>query len=77
VDRNRSVGSLRATLLVFIMAAVAPGAWAVSKYKVLYNFTSGLDTWREEFDPETGSPRSTATDPADAGTRYRAVALSP
>jgi hypothetical protein len=43
MNRNRSVGSLRATLLVFIIVAMAPGVWAAGKYKVLYNFKGGSD----------------------------------
>jgi uncharacterized repeat protein (TIGR03803 family) len=43
MNRNRCVGSLWATLLVFIAVAAAPGAWAVSKYNVLYSFKGGSD----------------------------------
>jgi hypothetical protein len=35
MNRNRSVGGLWATLLVFVMVAAAPGVWAAGKYKVL------------------------------------------
>ena len=43
MKRNRSVGTWWATLLVFIMLAMAPGLWAGGVYKVLYNFKGGSD----------------------------------
>jgi uncharacterized repeat protein (TIGR03803 family) len=43
MNRNRSLGSLRATLLVFIIVVAASGARAATKYKVLYNFKGGSD----------------------------------
>jgi uncharacterized repeat protein (TIGR03803 family) len=43
MNPNMSLRSLWATLLAFIMAALVPGAWAASKYKVLYSFKGGSD----------------------------------
>jgi hypothetical protein len=42
MKRNISEGSLWATVLVFVMVAVAP-VWAAGKYEVLYNFKGGWD----------------------------------
>jgi hypothetical protein len=45
MSRNKSLETLSAALLVVItvVLAFAPGAWAQSSYKTLYKFTGGVD----------------------------------
>src|SRR5689334_21196200 len=45
MKRNRSLGTLSSTLLIFSIAilVVAPGAWAQSKFKTLHTFQGGKD----------------------------------
>lgn len=43
MNRNISFGTLRTTLLAFIMLTPVPVAWAAIKYEVLYSFKGGSD----------------------------------
>jgi hypothetical protein len=45
MSRNKSLETLSAALLVVItvVLAFAPGAWAQSSHKTLYKFTGGVD----------------------------------